>query len=212
MDFVAGAPWPLHPPYAKCAYGRIKAMKREPVDSQLSREEAERLEQLKINLDEAGIAYEILAHAETIYSPQDGVKSGMGSLAEMTPTFILVTEKGLLAAIVSGATRLVYKKIKKELGLKNVSLASPEVVLRATGAQVGTVSLVNRGMPTIVDSGVLDLNRVYGGCGVPRHTLRMRPEDLVRATGGKVFEFAEEKDQAREKHPLPPPSPKITKT
>jgi prolyl-tRNA editing enzyme YbaK/EbsC (Cys-tRNA(Pro) deacylase) len=36
----------------------------------------------------------------------------------MAPTLILQSEKGYLAAIIPGDRRLVYKKIKKELGLK----------------------------------------------------------------------------------------------
>ncbi len=112
----------------------------------------DQLEKLKQILDEAGAQYEIFSHDETIVSASDGVESGFGSLEEMAPTFILNTERGYLTAIISGKTRLSYKKIKKALGLKNVSLASPEAVIQATGAQIGYVSLINPGLVTIIDS------------------------------------------------------------
>jgi prolyl-tRNA editing enzyme YbaK/EbsC (Cys-tRNA(Pro) deacylase) len=41
----------------------------------------------------------------------------------MAPTLVLHMERGPVAAIVSGATRLSLTKVKKALGLKNVALA-----------------------------------------------------------------------------------------
>jgi prolyl-tRNA editing enzyme YbaK/EbsC (Cys-tRNA(Pro) deacylase) len=157
----------------------------------LNPDEIARLERLRQILDEAEATYEIFSHAEMIHSAQDGVESGMGNLAEMAPTLILDTEEGPIAAIISGETRLSYKKVKRALGLKNVCLAKPDAVLEHTEANVGTVSLVNPGMPTIVDDSLLKAAYVYGGCGVPRYTLRIPPLDLVRVTRARVFHFTE---------------------
>lgn len=157
----------------------------------LSTEEQGRLGKLIALLNGAGADYEVFEHAETVTSADEGVESGFGELSLMAPTLILSTEKGLVAAVISGATRLSYKKIKEALGLKNVSLARPEAVLHATGAQVGTVSLVNEGMPTIVDERLLGAGAVYGGCGVPRHTLRISVKDLVALTRARIFDFTE---------------------
>jgi prolyl-tRNA editing enzyme YbaK/EbsC (Cys-tRNA(Pro) deacylase) len=150
---------------------------------------SEQIDQLKHFLDAAGMAYEIFSHEETIISAADGASSGSRTLADTAPALILETEKGCLVAIIRGDTRLLYKKIKKTLGLKNVSLARPEVVQRETGALVGSVSLVNPGLPTIVDAQLLTMPVIYGGCGLPHHTLRMSPVDLVRVTQAQVFEF-----------------------
>ncbi len=166
----------------------------ETLDRGHSSEDALRLSRLRQLLDEAGADYELLSHPESVVSAEEGVRRGIGSLAQMAPTLILNTEKGLLAAILSGGTRLSYKRVKRALGLKNVSLARPEVVLQVTGAEVGTVSLVNEGLPTIVDSRVAGEAMVYGGCGVPRHTLRINPRDLIRVTHAEVFDLARQRD------------------
>lgn len=161
------------------------------LDDRLSSDEAERLARLRQLLDEAGAEYEVFSHPETVFTAQDGAHEGIGHLAEMAPTLILDTERGPIAAIISGESHLSYKKIKRALGLRNVSLARPDVVLQTTGAQVGTVSLVNQGIPTLVDSRLTRHAMVYGGCGVPRHTLRINPLDLIRVTQAQVFDFAE---------------------
>jgi Cys-tRNA(Pro)/Cys-tRNA(Cys) deacylase len=109
----------------------------------------------------------------------------------MAPTLILHSEKGFLAAIIGGVSRLSYKKIKKELGLKNVSLASAEQISVLTGTQPGWVSLVNPRIRTLLDERLLAQEYVFGGCGVPQHTLRIRVQDLITVTHAKVFDFTE---------------------
>lgn len=153
-----------------------------------------RLSALRAILDAAGCRYEILEHQTTLHSAEDGVAKGMGRLEEMAPTFILRTEAGFLAAIVSGATKLSYRKLRKTLGLTNVSLASPETVLDLTGSPVGTVSLVQRELATIVDERLAALEEGFGGCGIPGHTLRIRMGDLIRVARARVFDFTEPKE------------------
>lgn len=152
-----------------------------------------RLSELRATLDAAQCGYSILAHGTTIHSAEDGVARGMGRLEEMAPTFILKSEGGFLKAVLSGATRLSYRKIRKELGVSDVSLAPPATVLELTGSSVGTVSLVTTAAPTIVDERLAALPEGYGGCGVPGHTLRIRIADLVRVTRARVLDIAEPK-------------------
>jgi prolyl-tRNA editing enzyme YbaK/EbsC (Cys-tRNA(Pro) deacylase) len=154
-----------------------------------------RLSALRAILDAAAARYEILAHGETLHSAEDGVARGMGPLEEMAPTFILKTETGFLAAIASGATRLSYRKLRRKLGLSNVSLASRESVFELTGSPVGTVSLVQTEVPTILDERLAALKQGYGGCGVPGHTLRIEVADLIRITRARVFDFTEPKER-----------------
>jgi prolyl-tRNA editing enzyme YbaK/EbsC (Cys-tRNA(Pro) deacylase) len=158
--------------------------------------EQERLRQLRQLLDEAQAQYEIIPHSETVSSAQDGVAQGLGTLAQMAPTFLLRSDQGWISAIVSGESRLAYKKIRKQLGLKDVALAKPDVVQQVTGSPIGTVALINPGLRTIVDSRLTALESVYGGCGVPRHTLRIRVQDLIAITQAQVFDFTELKGNA----------------
>jgi prolyl-tRNA editing enzyme YbaK/EbsC (Cys-tRNA(Pro) deacylase) len=162
-------------------------------NSQSPGSQTERLSELKSLLNAAGIAYAILEHEQTISTAQEGAQTGLGSLSSMAPTFILKTEAGYLAAIIRGDTRLAYKKIKRQLGLKNISLASVDQVKEVTGAEAGYVSLVNPGIETIIDEKVIAMDVVYGGCAVPRFTLRIQPKDLVAIVRARVFDFTEPK-------------------
>lgn len=162
-------------------------------DTQYPNDETERLSKLKALLNAASATYDILENEQTIATAQEGAETGLGTLSNMAPTFILKTEAGYLAAIIRGDTRLAYKKIKQQLGLKNVSLASVDQVKDVTGAEAGYVSLVNLGMDTIIDEKVTGMDVVYGGCGVPRYTLRIQPKELVAIVRARVLDITEPK-------------------
>lgn len=159
----------------------------------LTATERARLAALRALLDAAGARYAILEHEATVVSAAEGAARGFGPLAAMAPTFVLRSDRGWYAAIVSGGTRIAYRKLRKALALRDVSLADPHQVLEVAGAPPGTVSLVNPGLPTVVDARVAAMQTVFGGCGVPRHTLRIASADLIRVTQATVLEFAEPK-------------------
>ena len=155
--------------------------------------ENKKIDELYHFLQERQAEFCIHNHSSNIHTAEEGAKSGFGDLGSMAPTLVLKTEKGFLAAIISGETRLIYKKIKKELGLKDVSLASAELAKEITGAEVGTICLLNPDLETIIDSHLLEIERVFGGCGLPGYTLEINTADLVRVSGARVFEFAEKR-------------------
>lgn len=154
----------------------------------------EPVSRLRALLDAAGANYAIILHDTAVVSAEDGVARGFGGLDEMAPALILKTKTGFLAAIIGGERRISYKKVKKALGLRDISLAAPEQVRQVTGAEPGSVSLVNPDLPTIVDSSLLGQGHVYGGTGVEGHTLRIDTADLVRVTAARVFDFTEPKE------------------
>ena len=108
------------------------------------------------------------------------------------------------AAMVGGDTRISYKKGKRHLELKDLSLASPEQVQQVTGAEVGYVSLINSGNATIIVSRVAEMDTIYGGCGTSNYTLQISSHDLISLTQAQVFNFTEPKDdhlEVREQDP-----------
>lgn len=94
----------------------------------------------------------------------------------------------LVLAIASGDTRIDRKRLAVEIGALDVSLASPETVLRATGYAVGGVSPVGHVtiVPVIMDERVLAWSVVYGGGGRVDALLEITPAEIRRVTGAKV--------------------------
>ena len=77
--------------------------------------------------------------------------------------------------------------------MKDVSLAGPDLIRQAAGSEIGSVSLVNPGMPSLVDEQLMEKDNVYGGCGMAGYTLKINPQDLAAIIGAQIFDFTEKK-------------------
>ena len=135
--------------------------------------------------------YTIFKDELSLENAEEGAKHYGISLNEAAPTFILKAKDKYYAAIISGSTRISFKKLKQALGVKDISMADPQAVLKLTGAKVGEVCLINCELTTLIDHGVLKNINCYGGCGVPKSTLRINSQDLVRITNAQILDFTE---------------------
>jgi len=150
-----------------------------------------KLEHLNSLLKKEQIDYELLTDDFTVETAASGAFYYGISLSETTPTLILKTKDGYVAAIICGNTRISFKKLKQVLNCKDISMADPQTILNITGAKIGEVSLINPGLPTLIDSNVLYNTHCYGGCGVPKTTLRINTQDLIKVTNAQVVGFTE---------------------
>ena len=149
------------------------------------------LEKLNALLKNNSADYTILQDDLTLGTASVGAKHYGISLQETTPTLILKTKEGYVAAIICGDTRISFKKLKQALNVKDISMADAQTIFTITGSQIGEVSLINPGLVTIIDSAVLRNKNCYGGYGLPKMTLRINTADLIRITQAKVLDFAE---------------------
>lgn len=155
--------------------------------------EPEALSYARQFLDEKGVRFRIHIHAEEIPSAVDGIIHGFGRPEQMAPSFVLRTPDGPRLAIVQGSRRLSYKKLKAILAAKDVSLASPQEVLAVTGTPVGSVSLLQRNIPVILDARLLEERVVFGGCGIANATLEIAPLDLVDLLDASIADISDAK-------------------
>src|SRR5690242_6366053 len=101
------------------------------------------LENLNNLLTKENADYSILKDETTLATAATGAQQYGISLSETTPTLILKTKNGYVAAIICGDTRISFKKLKQLLNIKDISMADPQTILEITGAKIGTVSLIN---------------------------------------------------------------------
>ena len=149
------------------------------------------LEKLNTLLKSNNADYTILQDDLTLGTASVGAKQYGIALEETTPTLILKTKEGYIAAIICGNTRISFKKLKQALNTKDISMADAQTILAVTGSSIGEVGLINPGLITVIDSAVLKNKYCYGGYGLPKTTLRINTADLVRITQAKVLDFAE---------------------
>ena len=152
-----------------------------------------KLENLEDLLRKENVDYSILMDESTIATAMNGAQQYGISLSETTPTLILKTKDSYIAAIICGDTRIAFKKLKQLLNVKDISMATPQMIEEITDAKIGEVSLINPGLITIIDSNVLHNKNCYGGCGVSKATLCINTQDLIRITNAQVLDFSEKR-------------------
>ena len=137
-----------------------------------------------------GLDYEVYQDELLMANAEIGASHYGLELSQCTPTFILKADNNYIAVIIQGNRKLDFKKIKQYLGAKKVEMATREDILNVTGSSVGSVSLINPNLKTLIDSGVKDLEYCYGGCGVEKHTLKINPTHLIKITDAVVGDFS----------------------
>lgn len=124
--------------------------------------------------------FEIIGHDIPIKSKKDAI--GYFKIEETVPTLIIQTEIGFYALIISGERDKVnFELIRNLLGCKKIRMADKEEIIERFKVEPGQVPLIGHNLPCIVDNLIFKHRYVYGGTGDWYHTLKIRPEDLVKA-------------------------------
>lgn len=139
------------------------------------------MDQLTAILTRKQVNYEIIEHSEQINTAQEGAAFFGIHIGQTASTLILKTDKGYYSLIISGDHgRVDLESMKELLQVQEIKLAKPKEVEQVTGCKVGSVSLINPNLPTIIDRELYNFSYIYGGTGIPQTTLKISPKDIER--------------------------------
>lgn len=139
------------------------------------------------------VDYEIFQDAILMKNASIGAEHYKIDIAHCTPTFILKADQAFVVVIIQGSRKIDFKKLKKYFDTSKVRMASPEEIMEITAASVGSVSMINSELRTLIDQGVANLDYCYGGCGIDKFTLKIKSEDLVQLTKAEIGDFSIER-------------------
>jgi len=115
---------------------------------------------------------------------------------QILKTLLFLIRGEPVLAIASGQGYVDRAKLAAEYGVgkKQVKLAGVAQVLEITGYPVGAVPPFGHLSPlrTLIDPGVMELKIVYAGGGEIDCLLRTSPEEILRATRGKILALQRE--------------------
>lgn len=146
-----------------------------------------KVEDLKIRLLSQNADFEIIHLDKPIKSKSDAL--GYFRIEETVPTLIIQTEEAFYALIISGErSKVNFDLIKNFLGCERVGMAEKSLVVEQLGFEPGQVPLIGHELPCIIDNRIFKYSYVYGGTGDLYHTLKINPNDLVKANN-VIFRF-----------------------
>lgn len=121
---------------------------------------------------------ELIEHETAIVDLASGAQ--VFDINQAAATYIVEAKEGVFAVVASAASHLKWRQLGRELGLRQIHLAAPDVVKNRTGYDVGTVGpLLLNGLPMYVDRRLLAHDKVYCGTEDPHHTLAVDPRLVV---------------------------------
>ncbi|MCH9275216.1 YbaK/EbsC family protein [Bifidobacterium amazonense] len=120
----------------------------------------------------------IIEHETAIVDLQSGAT--VFDLDKAAATYIVEAKEGVFAVVASATSHLKWRQLGRALELRQLHLASPELVRERTGYDVGEVGpLFLGGIRMFLDRRLLDHDRVYCGTGDAHHTLSIAPRLIV---------------------------------
>lgn len=130
-------------------------------------------------LRDRGASFEIIHHPDAILTVKDAEKYFDSDKA--APVFVMLTEKGLVALIVSAARgKINFKQLGKLAGFSRFKMADKRMIMQETGYETGALPLIGLELPTLIDKRLLELDYIYGGTGNQHYTLKIAPGDVAR--------------------------------
>lgn len=131
--------------------------------------------------------------ARTSQQAADALGVTVGQIAK---SLVFTVNGRALLVIASGANRVDEAKLAA-LGEGRVRRADAETVKQATGYAIGGVSPLGHGpgLPVLIDRDLLQYDLIYAAAGVPECVFPLTPDELVRATSGRVVDLGEHRPE-----------------
>jgi prolyl-tRNA editing enzyme YbaK/EbsC (Cys-tRNA(Pro) deacylase) len=145
-------------------------------------------------LDALGLGRRVLelpVEARTSQQAADAVGVGVGQIAK---SLVFTVDGQPVMVVASGVNRVDERKLAALAGGR-VQRADAATVRRATGFTIGGVPPLGHDtpLPIWVDEDLLRHDLIYAAAGVPECVFPLTPDDLLRATGGRVADLKESK-------------------
>ncbi|MEM5830547.1 MAG: YbaK/EbsC family protein [Candidatus Aenigmatarchaeota archaeon] len=130
-------------------------------------------------LRENNINARILKFEESTMKSEDAIKLVGNNVIK---TILLICDEKPIICILRGIDKIDFEKIKK-LGFKEVRLAKAKEVKEICGYDIGSLPPFahKQKLETIIDSKVLELEKVYCGGGCHRCLLEIEVKEMLKA-------------------------------
>lgn len=139
----------------------------------------------------AGLAPEILRFPEGTRTAEQAAAAVGCELGQIVKSLVFLCDGDAVLALTSGANRVDTKRLGALLG-GTISRADADGVREATGYAIGGTPPFGHAQPlrAVMDPALLAFETVWAAAGTPDTVFELTPDELVRASGAEVGDFA----------------------
>lgn len=136
-----------------------------------------------------GVRSEVVEFTESTRSAADAAAAIGCELGQIVKSLVFKTRKSGQAVLMlaNGANRVDEKRMRALVGEK-LGKADADFVRAQTGFAIGGVPpfWAGQDLPVFVDEDLLQYEVVWAAAGTPNAVFALKPDELLRASGGKV--------------------------
>ncbi|MFX0067025.1 MAG: aminoacyl-tRNA deacylase [Candidatus Hermodarchaeota archaeon] len=149
------------------------------------------MDRLQQFIDKNGLKAKIIEFETPTLTVDQAVKALNCQPEDIVKSIIVTTDTGkFYLTLLPGDRNIKAKKLKRLLGVKDLWLASPDQVERASGYKIGGVPPVNVDLPVIIDERVLTRKQVYGGGGASNQLLYISVQEILNHTDSQTADIS----------------------
>ena len=114
-------------------------------------------------------------------------------LGQIVKSLVFAVDGEVVVALVSGDNLLDEEKLAREAGGQRAWREDADTVRDSTGYPVGGVPPFGHREPlrVFVDRDLMQYDELWAAAGTPSVNFAILPEELVRATGGRICDLAQ---------------------
>ena len=139
----------------------------------------------------AGLKIEVRRYPEGARTAADAAAAIGCEVAQIVKSLVFVADEAPVLALVSGANLADTDALARELGATEVRRATGGEARTATTFAIGGVPPFGHesALPVIVDRDLTTHEVVWAAAGLPDAVFPISPDELVRASGGRVADI-----------------------
>jgi prolyl-tRNA editing enzyme YbaK/EbsC (Cys-tRNA(Pro) deacylase) len=140
----------------------------------------------------AGLSIEVQRFPEGTRTAQDAADAIGCEVGAIAKSIVLMSDRGAVLVLTSGANRADYDKVGRALGVGNVRRADADEARAATGFPIGgTAPWAHPApLPVLCDRDLLTYDTVWAAAGTPDTVFAVTPGELLRISGATPADVA----------------------
>ena len=142
----------------------------------------------------AGLDVDIERFPDGTRTAADAARAVGCEVGQIVKSLVFMAGDSPILALVSGANRVDLDKLARAAGTDAVRRADGDEARAATGFAIGGVPPFGHATPlaVLVDRDLASHERLWAAAGLPDAVFPIAPGDLVRASGGRIVDIAED--------------------
>ncbi|HEX7195748.1 MAG TPA: YbaK/EbsC family protein [Candidatus Limnocylindria bacterium] len=141
----------------------------------------------------AGLDISVERFPEGTRTAADAARAVGCEVAQIVKSLVFMVSDAPVVALVSGANRVDLARLADAMGGGAARRADGDEARAATGYAIGGVPPFGHdgNVAVLVDRDLMAHDRLWAAAGLPDAVFAVHPDDLVRASGGRIADLAD---------------------